>query len=87
MVQIPEDGILIFDGDTADIPSGWERYTAANSRILVGCDSGTDPGGTNGTSTHTHTSNNHTHSESHTHSLTYTGTAPHTITLQSGTLG
>lgn len=61
---------ILFDGNHADIPSGFIRDTDFDGKFLKGASSGY--GGTGGASTHSHTSsNNHTHTVSnHTHGYT-----------------
>lgn len=67
-------GIIIpFDGNHADIPDGFSRYTALDDKYPKGTADGVNPGTTGGAETHTHSSPSHSHSVSaHTHTGTTT---------------
>lgn len=67
--MINPDIILAFDGNHADIPSGFSRETALDGKFPKGW--GTEnPNITGGNATHTHTSPSHSHNISnHSHSI------------------
>jgi hypothetical protein len=63
--------ILPFDGNHADIPSGYTRETTLDGLYPKGSADSTDPNDTGGASTHSHTSDSHTHTiNGHSHSVT-----------------
>jgi len=68
--MINPDIILPFDGNHADIPSGFTRETSLDDKFPKAWGA-ENPNTTGGSSTHTHTSPSHTHSlNSHNHSGT-----------------
>ncbi len=83
-MNVPNGALIFFDGNTVDIPAGFERYTPANSRFLMGCDGVTDPGGTGG-STHAHTAGSHIHTQTHDHTLEIPGAVTSTNLLTGST--
>ena len=70
MANIPLGVIIMWAGNNADIPSGWERETSLDGKYPKGNASGIDPDLTGGSNTHTHTSLAHGHSiTAHVHSV------------------
>lgn len=62
--------IIPFDGNHADVPSGWTRETTLDSKYIKGTANATNPNTTGGAATHTHTSPEHTHTISaHSHTI------------------
>jgi len=67
---IPNTITILWNGTNATIPAGFTRNTDFDGKYLYGVDTGVDPDGTGGNSTHTHTSPAHNHTQdSHTHSV------------------
>jgi len=67
--------IFIWTGTNANIPAGWERVTALDSKYPKAvANTSTEPNTTGGSATHTHTSPAHSHTlQNHTHTITISG--------------
>lgn len=68
--MLPPNGIILFDGTNASIPSGFTRETTLDSKYPKSWGNSVEPNNTGGASTHTHSSTAHTHTiNAHTHSV------------------
>ena len=83
--MLAENIIISFDGNHADIPSGFTRETTLDGLYPKATADGVNPNDTDGGATHTHTSPNHTHTlANHTHTglTTYSGVSQGNTTNQ-----
>jgi len=54
MSELPSGTVLLWLGDAASIPTGWQAYTAANGKFIRGVPEGGSAGQTGGSDTHNH---------------------------------
>jgi hypothetical protein len=80
--QIPVGGIILWYGDSTDVPNGFEIYSTANDNYIMGASSGNKNTTPAGTTTHSHTLPSSTGTvAAHTH----TANTPNTGTPSSNT--
>lgn len=85
--MIPLNVIFPWQGNHADIPSGWSRETTLDDKYPKSYGDSVVPNTTGGNSTHTHTSTAHSHAvAAHTHTYSLSLTSPTLSGSSDGTL-